>query len=111
MADEEEQSTIFPSKKSLGIGRTKRSGFEIMRDIILIARNPVGYSTAWRLSNQEYPRWLGFLNQLLELGLLEKVELEDGKKNGLHATVRGMEFVEALNKALGYLEYPEKQIQ
>lgn len=103
---ESQQAASFNSKKVLGIGRTKRSGFEIMRDIILIAKNPVGYSTAWRLSNQEYPRWLGFLNQLLDLGLLEKVELE-GKKNGLHATERGLEFVEALNRALSYL-YPSE---
>lgn len=73
-----------------------------MRDIILIARNPIGYSTAWRLSNQEYPRWLRFLKQLLDLGLLEKVEY-DGKDNGLHATEKGLEFVDALNRALSYL--------
>ena len=104
MIDDETQQASFPSlRKNLGIGRTKRSGFEIMRDIILIARNPVGYSTAWRLSNQEYPRWLGFLNQLIALGLLEKVEL-DGKKNGLRATERGLEFVDALNRALSYLD-------
>lgn len=109
MIDNEAQQSSFRSlKKNLGIGRTKRSGFEIMRDIILIARNPVGYSTAWRLSNQEYPRWLGFLNQLVELGLLEKVEF-DGKKNGLHATERGLEFVDALNRALSYLD--SKQIR
>jgi len=100
--DETQQASVSSSKKNLGIGRTKRSGFEIMRDIIVIAKNPIGYSTAWRLSNQEYPRWLGFLNQLFDLGLLEKVEFE-GKKNGLHATQRGLEFVDALNRALSYL--------
>jgi predicted transcriptional regulator len=100
--DDAEETRVPTSKKNLGIGRTKRSGFEIMRDIILIAKNPIGYSTAWRLSNQEYPRWLGFLNQLFELGLLEKVEY-DGKNNGLHATLKGLEFVDALNRALSYL--------
>jgi predicted transcriptional regulator len=98
----QQEATVSSSKKNLGIGRTKRSGFEIMRDIILIAKSPVGYSTAWRLSNQEYPRWLGFLNQLFDLGLLEMVEFE-GKKNALHATEKGLEFVDALNRALSYL--------
>jgi len=97
-----QETTLSSSKKNLWIGRTKRSGFEIMRDMILISKNPVGYSAAWRLSNQEYPRWLGFLNQLLDLGLLEKVEHE-GKSNGLHATQRGLEFVDALDRALSYL--------
>jgi predicted transcriptional regulator len=104
MTDEQAQETsLQPSRRGLGIGRTKRSGFEIMRDIILIAKTPVGYSTAWRLSNQEYPRWIGFLNQLLDLHLIENVEFE-GRKNGLHATVKGLEFVEALNRALSFLE-------
>ncbi len=107
--DAVQETTLSSSKKSLGIGRTKRSGFEIMRDMILISKNPVGYSAAWRLSNQEYPRWLGFLNQLLDLGLLEKVEYE-GKTNGLHATPRGLEFVDALNKALSYLGPSEVKV-
>jgi len=78
-----------------------------MRDIILIAKNPIGYSSAWRLSNQEYPRWLGFLNQLFDLGLLEKVELE-GKNNALHATEKGLAYVEALDRALDFLRPNEK---
>jgi predicted transcriptional regulator len=101
--DAQQLSVSSSTKRNSGIsGRTKRSGFEIMRDIILIAKNPIGYSAAWRMSNQEYPRWLGFLNQLLDLGLLEKVEFQ-GKTNGLHATSKGLEFVEALNRALSYL--------
>ncbi len=71
--------------------------------MILIAKSPIGYSTAWRLSNQEYPRWLGFLNQLLDLGLLENVEY-DGKTNALHATQKGLAFVDALDRALSYLK-------
>lgn len=83
---------------NLPLGRTKRSGFEIMRDILQICREPSSYSKVWRHSGQEYPRFMAFLKDLKSLELLEETE-----QRILITTARGLEYISAIDTALSYL--------